>query len=233
MLSCRAHPISPRRRTLLAGQARRLEFAYSDAPMSPPIRLFLARHGRTHWNHVGRFQGHSDPQLDEVGRAQAVMLAQTLSGRVQAVIASDLLRASETARSVADALSIPLLALDPDLRERCYGVFEGLTHEECNERHPSLWAARQGDREFVPPGGETRAVVVARMQRGLVNAVERVRGRYERCLVVAHGSSLRMFFEELTGQPAVSLANMEFRELLHDGDRFVLAANVSVHSERS
>jgi 2,3-bisphosphoglycerate-dependent phosphoglycerate mutase len=199
--------------------------------MSLPVRLFLARHGRTHFNHVGRFQGHSDTRLDEVGRAQAVALAQTLNGRVQAVIASDLLRASETARSVADALSIPLLALDPDLRERCYGVFEGLTHEECNERHPSLWAARQGDREYVPPGGETRAVVVARMQRGLLNAVERVRGRYERCLVVAHGSSLRMFFEQLIGEPAVSMANMEFRELLHDGERFVLAADADVRRD--
>jgi probable phosphoglycerate mutase len=191
--------------------------------MSPPIRLFLARHGRTHWNHVGRFQGHTDTLLDEVGRAQAAELARTLRGRVQAVIASDLLRASETARKVADALSIPLLALDPDLRERCYGVFEGLTHEECHKLHPSLWAARQGDREYVPPGGESRAVVIARLRRGLVNAVERMRGRYERCLVVAHGSSMRMFFEELTGEHGVLMANMEFRELLHDDNGFAVA----------
>jgi 2,3-bisphosphoglycerate-dependent phosphoglycerate mutase len=201
--------------------------------MSPPIRLFLARHGRTHWNHVNRFQGHSDTPLDEVGRAQAAELARALSGRVQAVIASDLLRASQTARSVADALSIPLLALDPDLRERCYGVFEGLTHEECNERHPSLWLARQADREFVPPGGESRAVVIARMERGLRSAVERVRGRYERCLVVAHGSSLRMFFEELTGEPGVSMANVEFRELLHDGAGFALVADADSRGVRS
>jgi probable phosphoglycerate mutase len=201
--------------------------------MSSQIRLFLARHGRTHWNHVGRFQGHTDTLLDEVGRAQAAELARTLSGRVQAVIASDLLRASETARKVADALAIPLLALDPDLRERCYGVFEGLTHEECHKLYPSLWAARQGDREYVPPGGESRAVVLARMRRGLLNAVERARGRYERCLIVAHGSSLRMFFEELTGVPGVSMANMEFRELLHDDNGFALAASADVPRERS
>jgi 2,3-bisphosphoglycerate-dependent phosphoglycerate mutase len=194
--------------------------------MSSPVRLFLARHGRTHWNHVGRFQGHSDPPLDEVGRVQAVELAQALRGHVHAVIASDLLRASETARSVAAALDIPLLALDPDLRERCYGVFEGLTHEECNERHPNLWAARQGDREYVPPGGESRAVVMARMRRGLIRAVETVRGRYEPCLVVAHGSSMRMLFEELTGEPGVTMANREFR-LVEYGERgFTLVGGV-------
>jgi probable phosphoglycerate mutase len=211
----------------------RRSLRYSNAAMSSLVRLFLARHGRTHWNHIGRFQGYSDTPLDEVGRAQAADLAQALRGRVQAVIASDLLRASETARSVADALSIPLLALDPDLRERCYGVFEGLTHEECNERHPELWRARQADKEFVAPGGESRAVVIARMQRGLQNAAERVRGRYERCLVVAHGSSLRMFFEELTGMAGVSMDNAEFRELLHDGEGFALAADADLSRPRS
>jgi broad specificity phosphatase PhoE len=193
--------------------------------MSSPIQLFLTRHGRTHWNHLGRFQGHSDVPLDDVGRAQAAALAPTLSGQIEAVIASDLLRASQTARIVADVLSIPVLALDPDLRERSYGVFEGLTREECRERHPSLWDARERNRNFEPPGGESNAIVVARMQRGLTNAVERVRGRYTACLIVGHGSSLRMFLEVLTQQPVTSIANLEFRKVLHDGRGFTRVAS--------
>jgi broad specificity phosphatase PhoE len=190
--------------------------------MSSPVQLYLARHARTHWNQLGRFQGHSDVPLDAVGRAQAAGLADTLRGRVEAVIASDLLRASETARIVADALAIPVLGLDPDLRERGYGVFEGLTREECRERHPSMWAAREQNRNFEPPGAESNAQVIARMQRGLSNAVARVREqRQAACLIVGHGSSLRMFLEVLTQQPVASIANLEFRRVLHDGHGFV------------
>jgi broad specificity phosphatase PhoE len=191
--------------------------------MSPPIRLYLVRHGRTAWNQAGRFQGHSDIPLDEVGRAQAMLLARTLRGKIQAVITSDLLRASQTARIVADGLAIPLLAADPDLRERGYGVFEGLTREECIERYPLVWAAREGDRNYEPPGGEQRALVLARMQRGLARAVELLRGRHDSALLVGHGSSLRIFIEVLTGEPVDSIGNMEFRELLHDANGFSLA----------
>ena len=80
------------------------------------IRLFLARHGRTPLNHQRRFQGQTDIPLDEVGRAQALALADVLRGRVQAVIGSDLARASESARIISKVLEIPMLEPDPDLR---------------------------------------------------------------------------------------------------------------------
>jgi broad specificity phosphatase PhoE len=185
------------------------------------IRLYLTRHGRTHWNELGRFQGHTDIPLDDAGREQAAALAQTLSGQVEAVIASDLARASETGRIVATALNIPLLGLDPDLRERGYGVFEGLTREQCIAQHPAAWAARGDNRNFEPPGSEPHAAVIARMQRGLGRAVELLAGKYTSAIIVGHGSSLRMFLEVLTGEPVATFGNMESREVLHDGTRFV------------
>jgi broad specificity phosphatase PhoE len=190
--------------------------------VSAPIRLYLARHGRTAWNHARRFQGLTDVPLDDVGRAQALALADVLRGRIEAVIGSDLLRASETARIIANALELPLLALDPDLRERGYGIFEGLTREECVAHHPLEWAEREVNRNFLAPGGETHAAVVARMQRGLERAVASLIGRYESALVVGHGSSLRMFLEVVSGHAEASLDNLEFREVLHDGVGFAL-----------
>ena len=189
--------------------------------MTWPIRLYLARHGRTPWNEVGRFQGRTDVPLDAVGRAQAAGLAELLRGRIETVVASDLLRASESARIVCQMLDVPLLALDPDLRERGYGVFEGLTSAECMQLHPEIWAARARDRNIEPPGGEARAHVVERMQRALARAVESVRGRYRNVLVIGHGSALRMFLEVLSEGPVESIGNMEYREVLHDGQRFV------------
>ena len=184
--------------------------------------LYLVRHGRTAWNQLGRFQGHTDIVLDDVGRAQALTLARSLKGRVEAVIASDQRRASETGRIVADTLGIPLLAIDPDLRERGYGVFEGLTRAECIARYPEAWAARDLDRNFAPPGGEPHAVVVARMQRALQRAVAALRNRYASGLIVGHGSSLRMFIELLTPEPVASIANLEYREVVYADGAFRL-----------
>lgn len=192
------------------------------ASTPPSLHLYLARHGRTSWNEQGRFQGHADVPLDEVGRAQARTLAEALRGQVEAVITSDLQRASQTARIVADALRIPVLGEDPDLRERGYGVFEGLTREECIQRFPDAWAARERERNHEPPGGEPRAQVVARMQRGLARAAAMLVPRYQRALVVSHGSSLRMFLEVLTGGSVISIANMEYRQVRHDGSGFEL-----------
>lgn len=194
------------------------------SPHSGPsvLHLYLARHGRTAWNAAGRFQGCVDIALDDVGRAQAATLARSLAGRLDAVFASDLRRASETARIVSEALAIPLLSLEPDLRERGYGVFEGLTRAECVARFPDAWRARERHRNLPPPGGEPHAEVVARMGRGLTRVVEAMRGLHQRALIVGHGSSLRMFLELLSEEPVRGLDNLEYREVLHDGRAFRL-----------
>jgi len=195
--------------------------------MSDPIRLYLTRHGRTPWNLAGRYQGRTDIPLDDVGRAQSEALAETLRGQVQAIIASDLARARETAQIVSEALGIPLLGVDPDLRERGYGIFEGLTRDECIEKHPDVWAAREGDRNFAPPGSESFEQVTTRVRRALTRAVESIRGRHDRLLVIGHGSALRMFVEAITGGPAEPLGNLHYREVLHDGARFIFTPRES------
>lgn len=189
--------------------------------MPAAIRLFLSRHGRTHWNALGRFQGRTDVPLDDVGREQARQFAEHMRGKVDALVASDLLRASETAHIIAETLHVPLLGLDADLRERGYGIFEGLTRIECEQQHPELWSQRRTDRNLEPPGGEPRAEVIARMQRGLNRAVSLMRGRYDNGLIIGHGSSLRMFLEVLVEGHVESIGNMQYREVLHDGERFI------------
>jgi broad specificity phosphatase PhoE len=194
----------------------------------PPIRLYLARHGRTAWNLERRFQGATDIPLDDMGRAQALELAHALRGRFETVIASDLSRASETAQIVADTQGLKLLALDPDLRERGYGKFEGLTADECAAQYPEVWNAPGRDRNFLPPGGEPIHEVGVRVKRGLLRCIERLRGRHQSALVVSHGTALRIFLEELTEEPVTSLANLEYREVLHDGVRFALSATPTI-----
>ncbi|HXY21336.1 MAG TPA: histidine phosphatase family protein, partial [Burkholderiaceae bacterium] len=98
---------------------------------SAQATLLLIRHGETQWNAQARIQGHRDIALSERGLRQAQRLARFLSGQaIDAVYASDLARASQTAQPLADALRLPV-CLDARLRERGFGLFEGSTYEEA------------------------------------------------------------------------------------------------------
>ena len=94
--------------------------------------LLLARHGETDWNREFRIQGSSDIQLNELGRQQAQFLAQELTDvDLDAIYSSDLSRAQATAAAVAATHGLEV-QLDPRLRERSFGSWEGLTREDVS-----------------------------------------------------------------------------------------------------
>ncbi len=137
-------------------------------------RLLLVRHGETDWNAGGRLQGQTDRPLSEFGRRQARELAEKLAGeQIDAVYASDLSRARETAETIGARLGLPV-ALDPDLREKDWGTWEGLS-------------AVERDRvEFV---GESTEAHGERTLRALRRIADRHPGGH--VLVVTHGGSIR------------------------------------------
>src|SRR5206468_2330987 len=136
--------------------------------------LLLVRHGETDWNAEGRLQGHTDRPLSEFGRRQAERLATTLAAeKLDAIYASDLARARETAEIVGEHLRLPVV-LDPDLRERDWGTWEGLTSMQ-----------RIGV-ELVGESTEDHS-------RRMLRALERAAATHPsgRVLVVTHGGSMR------------------------------------------
>ena len=137
--------------------------------------LLLVRHGETDWNAEGRLQGHTDRPLSDYGRRQARRLAEELEGEeLEAIYSSDLARAHETAEIVGERLGLPV-ALEPDLREKDWGTWEGLN-------------AVERDRvEFV---GESTEAHQERMLQVLRRIAERHPGD-GRVLVVTHGGSMR------------------------------------------
>ena len=178
----------------------------SDAvpPVTSVTRiLYLARHGETDWNAEGRWQGHTDIPLNDAGRRQARELAEVLRPRgVRLALSSDLSRARETAQIVAQTLGVPLGHADPDLRERRFGVFEGLTRQQCEQQHAEAWQAWLKERR-PPVGGEGKDAFAERVVAGAVRAIERL-GAAEAsegaaALVVTHGGALRAFVEAVTG----------------------------------
>jgi 2,3-bisphosphoglycerate-dependent phosphoglycerate mutase len=127
-------------------------------------RLVAIRHGETAWNRDTRIQGQTDVPLSQHGHWQAEQTAQALLDEgIDMVYTSDLMRASQTAQTIVQALSLPLVA-DAGLRERHFGRFEGLTHDEIMAAHPEegrRWRGR--DLGYAPDGGETLTSFYARV----------------------------------------------------------------------
>jgi probable phosphoglycerate mutase len=162
-------------------------------------RIILWRHGRTEWNAGGRFQGQLDVPLDPVGRAQAEAAAPHVAALCpDAILASDLKRATETAEAVSDLTGLPV-RLDARLREVHVGEWQGLHADEVSERYPDLVAALDRG-EDVPKGvtGETRADVAARVGAVMDELVRELQPG-ETAVVVAHGVSGRAAATELVG----------------------------------
>lgn len=180
-------------------------------------RLLLARHGETAWNALGRLQGHTDIPLNDNGRAQARALAAGVASTgIAAIVTSDLARARETGEIVATALGLAAPVIEPGLRERRFGVFEGLTRDECATHHPEAWRAWE-ERTGGPADSEPRAAAIARMAEALARIAASDGGP---ALVVSHGGVMRLWLMEILGEDVRGIANAAVYVVEHDGRRF-------------
>ncbi len=156
---------------------------------STGLELLLVRHGETEWNSQRRIQGQLDVPLNATGRQQAQALAARLTGiAVDAVYASDLARARQTAEPIADALGLPL-RIDPRLRERHFGALQGRFYEELQRDAPEVHERmRSRDLDFDLDGGET----LPRFHRRVCDVLADLAGRHPqgRIVVVSHGGVL-------------------------------------------
>lgn len=160
-------------------------------------RILAVRHGETAWNRDTRIQGHTDIDLNAQGQWQARRLARALRDEpLVQVYASDLRRALDTARAVADPRGLTVLTHN-GLRERGFGRFEGHTWDELELRFPTetiAWRKRMPD--FAPPGGET----LLQLRDRVVAAVHELAARHlgEQILLVAHGGVLDILYRAAT-----------------------------------
>ena len=160
----------------------------------PPGRVahtevVVVRHGETVWNAERRMQGQQDSPLSARGRAQAQALGTRMRHEVfDHLYSSDLTRAHETAEAIA-AVTGHEVKLDPRLRERAFGIFEGLTRDEMASRHPAEYEFfRSRDPDYTLPGGESARSFYTRSMACFLDLTERHRGC--RIVIVAHGMLL-------------------------------------------
>lgn len=208
-------------------------------------RVLLIRHGQSEWNADGRWQGQADPPLTLLGRHQALHAARNL-GVVDAIVASDLQRASETALIISSELGVGPLVLEPGLRERDAGEWSGLTRAQIDrdwpgyldpppaDRHASFGNGPAADASAQPraerrrpPSWEPDEVLVERA----VAALGRIHDLAPdgEVIAITHGGVVYTLEGEL-GSPFERLANLGGRwievgpggELQRLGDRVVL-----------
>ena len=163
-------------------------------------QLCIVRHGETDWNVEKRIQGHTDIPLNETGRAQALAMAfNAAHHRFSAIYSSDLRRALETAHYIAEREGHEVRPL-PKLRERNYGMLQGLTAAEALMRYPEVHAryiARDPDYDFET--GEDMHAFTARVMDGFRWIVRHHEG--QTVLATAHAGVLDILYRKSTGRP--------------------------------
>ncbi|MEO6030441.1 MAG: histidine phosphatase family protein [Burkholderiaceae bacterium] len=205
-----------------------------DAAHPQATRVLAIRHGETAWNVEHRIQGQLDIALNATGRWQAARLAQALAEEgLTAVYSSDLQRAAETARAVARDGGGLAVATDTGLRERGFGIFEGLSFTEIEQRWPEQTARwRRRDPTFGPEGGETLRDFYARS----VAAATRLAAAHpgEAIALVAHGGVLDCLYRAaarvaLDAPRSWQLGNASINRLLYTPQGFTLVGWSDTH----
>lgn len=167
-------------------------------PRKPPTRVYLARHGQTVSNKEGRFCGHSDTSLTDVGREQARALGRRLAGStVDAVYTSDFSRAIETAALVLEGRALTP-RVDPALRELHYGEWEMEKAGDVMRRWPEQYKLmRAEDPAWHPPGGEDVAMVRERTFAALKRITKE--HQHQTTLMVMHGTAINCLVSAVLG----------------------------------
>ena len=179
-----------------------IQYALGQKPLleleMPITRICMVRHGETEWNAEGRVQGQTDIPLSAVGVQQAHKVAAVLSEHdFSAIYSSDLMRVRQTAEPSVRRLALPL-ELDPDLRERHYGIFERLLYTEVRSRYPEHYERfHNKDPDFDFEGGESLRVFYERSLRAIERIIDRHSG--EQVLVFTHGGVLDMIHRRARG----------------------------------
>jgi broad specificity phosphatase PhoE len=194
--------------------------------------LYLVRHGETGGDDKRRYKGSLDVPLSEIGEEQIKRTALTIEtfikraskeqkvsylaeihGAIQeedpetVIYCSTLKRAHRSAEIIGERLGVRPLPLS-ELRERSFGLWEGLSFDEIKERYPTefdQWASNP--LRFSPPQGESTLDVKRRVipaLRSILNA--RKSGNI---IIAAHGGVNRVIICHLAGIPLKNIFRIE------------------------
>lgn len=207
--------------------------------MSKPTLVYLLRHGATAPNREVpyRLQGRTlNPELDEIGTNQAMLLGQALKLiKLTQIYTSPLIRARQTAGILARPHDMQPVIID-DLVEASMGEWEGLTWDAAKASHPDHHAAffkNPGTVRY--PGGESFLDCQQRMLPAIAALAKAHPG--ERIAVMSHNVANRGYLAGLLGVPIdrareIRQANCGINIISYDGANAVVETlNSTLHLE--
>jgi len=160
--------------------------------MPPLTEILVIRHVETQSNVEGKLQGHLDSALTDVGKLQAKALAARMPAfEIDALYSSDLGRALATAEEISRTTGKTVIQ-NPRLRERAYGVLEGLRWDEARLKFPEIHDGYRNDPEYVIPNGESLRQLFHRVAAVMTDLAAEHEGR--RIAVVSHGGFIACLF---------------------------------------
>ncbi|MDR0975357.1 MAG: histidine phosphatase family protein [Christensenellaceae bacterium] len=155
--------------------------------------IYLVRHGRTDWNVARKVQGRTDIPLNDEGISQALSTREKLSGvKFDAVFASPLIRARETARLISGIEP----TTDERIIERDFGDAEGSVVADAT-KHWGFW--EYATRKEKVLNGESLQETFDRANDFLTEIMRKYRGK--NVLIVSHGGTLRALLAYFGGVP--------------------------------
>ena len=156
------------------------------------VKFIIVRHGFSVYNKEKRFSGQRDVPLDEIGVLQAARNAEYILANYQidCIYSSDLCRAYNTVKPVADALGLPITT-DKGLRELYIGSWEGLLIAEVKKKHPEEMAFYRSPRPdaFCGGNGETKQELRDRITGCMAKIAAENDGKT--ILIGSHGGAIR------------------------------------------
>ena len=177
--------------------------------LDPTTKLCITRHGETDWNVAGVLQGWLDIPLNANGRAQSQDLVELLSGwGFEAICGSPLRRCAETAEIIARAWGLPAPWLHPGLKERHFGLIQGMPKSELGRSHPGLHAEiRRRNPAAHFEGGESLDHFADRVLDGLHEIAQALGGK--RVLIITHGWVMDVITRQVRGLPRALILDMK------------------------
>lgn len=169
-------------------------------------KIYIIRHGETLWNTTLRFQWHTDVLLSDKGHEQAQLLADKWSEPLDAIYSSDLSRAVQTGQYLADKQNLKIVTA-PQIKELCFGHWEGLTSAEIAQKWPNeLDTFFYDPGNCNPPGGESFTQVYERAVPFYQQILDKHRGG--QIAIFTHGGTSRMLLCFLLGMSVSHAWNM-------------------------
>jgi len=179
--------------------------------MSVPTYVCVARHGETDWNIAGILQGWTDVPINDQGRRQAYELVGGFShAKFSKVYSSPLIRSLETAEIIARSLRLDSPECHDGLKERNFGVIQGIPKSELADLNPVLLQQilkRNPAIDFEE--GESMDEFADRVLDAISSIAKPNAGK--RILAITHGWVMDVITRHIASRPRSTILNMKRR----------------------